>query len=70
MLAKPSSVYLRFFFLIFFTKCSSRVKMSDSKAYFKYGLGFPDILVVDMSLKSEFCSFQKIDGNPYNLPGQ
>lgn len=44
--------------------------MSDSKAYFKYGLGFPEISVVDMSLKSEFCDFQKIDGNPYNLPGQ
>lgn len=66
MLAKPFQVCTS----DFFTKCSSRVKMGDSKAYFKYGLGFPEISVADTSLKSEFCSLQKIDGNPYHFPGQ
>lgn len=53
-----------------FPICSSRMKITDTKASFKCELGFPEVSVAGMSLKSEFCGFQKIDENIYSLPGQ
>lgn len=46
------------------------MKITDTKASFKCELGFPEVSVAGMSLKSEFCGFQKIDENIYSLPGQ